>query len=190
MAFLFVAGCASPGFPPETEVETEKVPADKRIEVGLGPGSFQVREVEFHVDKESLPVEITRRAVEEMPGGEITECEIEYHGTTKYYEVTCLVQGKEQEAMFTESGQVYQWELEVDSSSVPAVIMEQAMAACTGGELTKTEQILDGDQNPLEYHFKMTKDGVKYKVVCPMTPDQPVTVYREVRAEIEVPMTQ
>jgi len=46
--------------------------------MALSPGSFDVAEVEFHVDKEALPVIITRRAMEIMPEAEIVEGVLEY----------------------------------------------------------------------------------------------------------------
>jgi uncharacterized membrane protein YkoI len=185
---LFIAGCAAPGFPPQTAKETVKVPADRGIEVGLAPNTFEVAEVEFHVAKESIPVLITKRAKEEMPDGEIMDAEIEYHGGVLYYEVTAKVRGQEQEVMFTAGGKVHRWELAVSPDAVPPKIMERAMKALPDAKLKKCEQILDGSQDLIEYHFKMVKDNMKYKIVRPIDPMQRTVVYRETLAEIEVPI--
>ncbi|MBU0753917.1 MAG: hypothetical protein KJ645_02175, partial [Planctomycetes bacterium] len=165
IALIFLAGCASIGFPPQTAQETGKIPADKLIEISLAPGSFDVSEVEFHVLKESIPVLISKRAKEEMPEGEIVDAEIEYQDGVVFYEVTCKVRGQEQEVLFTADGKVHRWEIGVDVATVPPAIIKQAKAACSGAKLVKAEQILNGAQDLLEYHFKMTKDGIKYKVI-------------------------
>ena len=66
---LFLAGCTAPGgFPPQTMEETQKIPADKRIEISLAPGTFAVEEVEFHVDAGSLPAGVVEMAKAIVPG--------------------------------------------------------------------------------------------------------------------------
>ena len=186
---VFVAGCASTGFPPNTSAMTKKVPADKRIEVGLTPDDYEVKEVEFHVNKTEIPGKIIKVAAELMPGGEITDCEIEYHGSEgPYYEIACMVNGKEQEVMFTAMGEPYQWEMEVDADSVPENVMQIAKPAVPGSKLNKAEQILDGKQKVIAYHFKVEKDGINYKIVCPIVEGEKMVVYRETVAEIEVPL--
>jgi len=184
---LFVVGCSSTGFPPNTAAVTKKVPADKRIEVGLLPDSYKVAEVEFHVNKSDIPGKIIKRAAEVMPGGEITECEIEYHGSDLYYEVTCQVKGIEQEVMFDAMGEVYRWEVEVSTDDVPENVMKKAKPAIPGAKLIKAEQILDGKEKVIAYHFKLEKDGIKYKIDCPIVEGERMVVYRETTAEIEVP---
>ena len=67
-------------------------------------------------------------------------------------------------------------------------VMTQAGSLLKGAVVKKAEQILDADWNPLAYHFKMEKDGVKYKVVIPLGAGEPKVVYRETIAEIEVPV--
>jgi hypothetical protein len=187
VVILFICGCASTGFPPQTAKETAKIPADKGIEISLAPGSFDVGEVEFHVNAESIPVSILKRAKEEMPEGVIDDCEIEYHGGDKYYEVTMVVKGKEQEAMFTEAGKVHRWEVEIAPMEVPPMVVKTAESVLKGAEMKKAEQILDKGWNVQEYHFKMEKEGVKYKVIVSLGADR-VQVFRETVAEIEVPI--
>lgn len=185
---LFMVGCSSTGFPPNSSALVKKVPADNRIEVGLLPGSYEVAEVEFHVSKTDIPGKIIKRAAEVIPGGEITECEIEYHGDMLYYEVTCMINGKEQEVMFNPMGDVHRWEIEVNPDDVPENVMQKAKPAVPGAKLIKAEQILDGKQNVIAYHFKLEKGGIKYKVACPVVDGEPMVVYRETMAEIEVPL--
>jgi uncharacterized membrane protein YkoI len=157
------------------------------MEISLEPGTFAVKEVEFHVKAESIPVQILRRAKEEMPGGVIDDCEIEYHGDNLYYEVTCVVKGREQEVMMTQDGKLHRWEVEVSPKEVPPVVLKAAKSKIKDAELKKAEQILDGKWNVLEYHFKMEKGGIKYKVIVSLGADR-VEVFRETVAEIEVPV--
>jgi hypothetical protein len=185
---LFLAtACASTGFPPQTAEEVRKVPADKRIEISLTPGSFKVAEVEFHVNAESIPAHILKIAKDAVPDGEVQDCEIEYHGGDKYYEVTFLVGGEEWEVMLTDQGQLHRWENSVKPEAVPELVLKKATMTVKGAQLGKAEQILDGAKNLLEYHFKMMKDDIKYKIVVPLDA-QSVQVYRETKAEIEVPL--
>lgn len=188
-ALFFLAGCAAPGgFPPNTAMETQKVPADKRIEVSLAPVTFGVAEVEFHVQPGDIPMGILRTAKELVPDGEVHDCEIEYHADgKKYYEVTFVADGMEHEVMFTEEGVAHRWEVEIAKKEVPTLVMKKAEKALPDAKLNKAEQILDGTKKPIEFHFKMEKDGRKYKVTIPLDPKVAVMVYRETIAEIEVP---
>jgi hypothetical protein len=187
-ALLFLAtACMSTGFPPQTAEEVQKMPADKRIEISLLPGNFKVAEVEFHVPPEFIPAHILKVAKDAVPDGEVEDCEIEYHGGDKYYEVTFKVADSEWEVMLTEEGKIHRWENSVDPSTVPVSIMKKATLAVKSAKLTKAEQILDGAKNLMEYHFKMEKDGIKYKIVVPLDAET-VRVYRETVSEIEVPL--
>ena len=76
----------------------------------------------------------------------------------------------------------------VDPAEVPVIVMERAQSVLIGGDLKKAEKILDADRNPLEYHFKLEKNGKKYKLVVSLMEDAPVVLYRETLAEIEVPV--
>jgi len=185
---LLLWGCASTGgFPPQTALETAKVPSDKRIEISLEAGTFAVTEVEFHVDAASIPESVIAAAKKLIPGGYVGDCEIEYHGGSLYYEVTCTVQGVEMEVMFTPDGAPYRWEVEVDKDKVPAKAVDAAMAAVPGAVIKKAEEILDKDKNVLEYHFKLEKDWIKYKAAV-STSGELLGVYRETIGEIEGPL--
>lgn len=188
VGLLFVlAGCTSTGgFPPQTAEETEKIPAKKRIEISLTPGTFQIEEVEFHVDPSSVPEQI-RALARELIGGTIADCEVEYHGSELYYEVTCLVDGEEKEVMFTSDFEPHRWEVGTAESEVPKAVMEAARLAVPGADVTKCEAILDGDRNLLEYHFKLKKEGIKYKAVVSLA-GKVERLYRETIGEIEVPL--
>lgn len=188
IALLLLAGCASTkGFPPQTSEETQKVPENMRIEISLAPGSFEVEEVEFHVDAAKIPSHILERAKELLPGCRVEDCEIEYHGDRKFFEVTSTVNGLEKEVMFTPEGKVYRWEVEVDMGSMPGSVLEAARSAVEGGGIQKAEQILDAEESLVEYHFKIEKWGVKYKAVV-STNGKLERLYRETLGEIEVPV--
>jgi len=190
---LALAGCDNTcdstggGFPPQTAKETQKIPGDKRIEISLAPGTFAIEEVEFHVPSSALPQKILDKAKELFPEGTIGDCEVEYHGGKVYYEVTAAVGGSEQEVMFTEQGEPYRWELEVAESDVPGNVLEAARTAVEGAKIDKSESILGPQKDLLEYHLKLSKDNVKYKVVV-STAGELQRIYRETIGEIEVPI--
>jgi len=182
-----VAGCIAPsGFPPQTAVETEKIPAKKRIEISLTPGDFRITEVEFHVDESAVPEEVRQMALE-LIGGRIEDCEIEYHGSEIFYEVTCIKDGREEEVMFTSDFKPHRWEVGVPKSSVPGKVMNAAELAVPGADVAKCEEIRDGDKNLLEYHFKLSKADKKYKAVVSLAGEL-LFLYRETVGEIEVPL--
>lgn len=184
---LLLWGCASSGFPPQTAEATDKVPFDKRIEVSLSPETFEITEVEFHVDQESIPEAILAKAKQLIPDAYVGDCEIEYHDGDVFYEVTCSAKGIEQEVMFTEEGEPYRWETEVDRAEVPEAAIKTAEDAVPGAWIKKCEAILDGDKKLLEYHFKIEKKGVKYKAVVSID-GWLIQLYRETKGEIEVPL--
>ncbi len=183
-----LAGCAaSGGFPSQTLETAKLVPADKRIEISLTPETYEVGEVEFHVDATCIPPEIRESARKLIPEGWIGDCEIEYHGGKIFYEVTCTVRGQEQEIMFTSDGAVHSWEVEIDKKDVPHKVLDAAFSAIPEARLEKAEEIRDGDFNLLEYHFKLVKDWLKYKAVVTVDGEL-LQLFRETTGEIEVPL--
>lgn len=190
LSILFLAGCAAPGgFPPGTPGETAKVPEGKVIELSLRPGDFAVEAVEFHVDVEAVPASVLKRAKELLTeGAEIQDCEIEYQQGRKYFEVAAKTGGRTQEVLLTPEGEAVEWELEVAPEAVPEAVAVRAGGVLKGAVMRKCEQILDGKQKILAYHFKMDKGGMHYKVVVPIGTGASVVVYRETPAEIEVPV--
>jgi hypothetical protein len=185
---LLLFGCASPGgFPPGTAEETKKIPADKRIELSLAPGTFAITEVEFHVESSALPKRILDRAKELVPGGYVGDCEIEYHDDKVFYEVTFTVKGEEQEIMFTAEGEPYRWEVEVRRADLPKEVLDAALAAVPDARLKKAEKILDGGKALLEYHIKLEKKWVKYKAAVSKEGEL-LGLWRETVGEIEVPL--
>lgn len=184
---VFLVGCASTGFPPQTGEMTQMVPSEKRIEISLAPETYEVTEVEFHVDEESIPVNILSAAQNLMPGGEIEDCEIEFHGGKIFYEVTAKLEDREEEVMFTSDGRPYRWEIGVALDTVPLNTQNAALKAIEGAEVVKAEKILDGSRNLLEYHFKLEYLGNKYKAVVGID-DKVQVVFRETIGEIEVPV--
>lgn len=190
IGLFLVAGCASmDGFPPATAKWTDKVPADEKIEVTLSPSGFGVTEVEFYLTKDDIDVKYHKLAGEVMIG-EIIETQVEYHGPNKYYVITTSGNGKAQEVMFNPDGSIHRWELEIAAKDVPERPMKLAKGMLPGAKLTKCEEIRDGTNDLLEYHFKFAEKGIKYKVVVPVKQDAeyPVVVYRETMAELEIPV--
>jgi hypothetical protein len=157
----------------------------KKIEMAM-TAHGKMMEVEFHISPAQVP-EVVREAMDKLhPGGPYTGAEKEWYKGKLYYELTREVKGMEVEAMFTPDGQLYQQELSVPQSKVPAGVQTAARAALSGGKVRNWEEIRDANNALIEYHVKMARGGKNYKVM--VTTDGRVTsVYREVPAEIEVP---
>jgi hypothetical protein len=145
----------------------------------------QMAEVEYHIRPDQVPA-VVRQSMDKLhPGGPYTGAEKEYEGGSLFYELTRPVGGMEIEAMFTPEGKLHSEEIEVSQNKVPTVVQNRAKNAIAGATITKWEEIRDGEQLLREYHVKMTKGGMKYKVMITPT-GRLVAVYREIPAEIEV----
>jgi uncharacterized membrane protein YkoI len=157
----------------------------KQIEIAMN-AQGKMTEVEFHISPGQVP-EVVRQAMDKLhPGGAFTGAEKEWNDGKLYYELTREVKGMEVEAMFTPDGQLYQQEIEVAQSSVPAGVQTAARAALSGGKVRKWEEIRDADNALIEYHVKMARGGMNYKVKV-TTGGRVTHVYREIPGEIEVP---
>lgn len=184
VALVLAIGCATGRFPGDMAEDAKLVAPDGLVEFAVDEHGG-VLEVEFHVPLAALPAEVRAAAEREMPGGQVLDCEKEHDGGKVYWEVTKRIGGKEQEALFDDSGRVIAWELEVDAASVPAAVLQAADEA-VGGRRTKVEEIRDGEKRLVEYHVKKTDRAVRYKLV--VTPaGRVVRIWREMTAEIEVP---
>lgn len=186
-----LAGCASipacvcSGFPGETSRHVGRMPAESAIEVGLGGGG-RILEVEFHVPPSELPAEILAAVGRLCPGGEVVDCEIEYVGGTRYYEVTKRAAGKETELMLDEAGRPFRWEVEIEASAAPKAVLDAAASAAPG-TLRKVEEIRDAGKALLAYHVKKEDRGIHYKIEIAPGGER-LGVWRETKAEVEVPI--
>ncbi|MEW6746590.1 MAG: PepSY domain-containing protein [Planctomycetota bacterium] len=183
---LLLEACATSGFPSSIREDVGLVPAEKVIEVGLD-ASGGIAEVEFHVAASAVPEKVIAAANELMPQGEIVGCEKEYQGATLLWEVTKKVDGKDYEVLFDAGGHAIDWEIEVDAKDVPQAVIDVAKTEVSGGTVTKVEEIRDAAKALQQYHVKMTKDGIRYKIALSLDAKL-LAVYREATAEIEVPL--
>ena len=162
---------------------------------GLGAEGIEVQvdskgrplEIEYHVKPQAVPASV-REAMDALhPGGEAVGAEKEYVGSDLFWELTKDIEGREVEAMFHPDGRLHSEEVEVEGSSVPDAV-KAAVAARMDGEVTKWEEIRNGDRELVEYHAKLkASNGMKYKLLV-TTHGEVFGVYREVPAEIEVPV--
>jgi hypothetical protein len=182
---ILAAGCASNRFPPETREDLKLMRPDAKLEVGLTEDGG-IGDVEFHVPLEALPAAVRAAADRHMPGGDVVDCEKEYLDGVAHWEVTKRTAGKDQEILFDSTGTPVLWELEIDPSSAPKNVIEAADAAI-GGSRTKVEEIRDAAKNLTAYHIKKDEGGIRYKIVL-STKGVVEQVYREMSAEIEVPI--
>ena len=162
LSLAALVGCGAPGggFPPQTMIETRKIPADKRIELSLEPGTFAISEVEFHVGAESLPDAILNKARKLMPGARVDDCEIEYHGGKVFYEVTCVDGGVEKEGHVSPSGvNLIAGSSRCRRARCPRASSKPRSEAWRARSSTRPSGSWTGGKNLLEYHFKLSRDG-------------------------------
>jgi uncharacterized membrane protein YkoI len=178
-ALLAPACRSTPGW------SNEDALAAQSVEIQLDADAHPL-EVEYHVLPDAVPAGVMAAMDALHPGGRAIAAEMEYVGTTLYWEVSKEVDGREVEAMFHPDGTLHSQELEVDAATVPEAVRAAARARMPG-QVTKWEEIRDGDQELVEYHVKVTADDMKYKVVV-STAGSVLGVVREVPAEIEVPL--
>jgi hypothetical protein len=179
-------GCAGTSSFHSASDDVHLVPASGMIEFAVDKDG-DVTEVEYHVSKDAIPEKVLQSAEEMFPGALLADAEKEWVGSTLYYEVTKKKGGEAYEVMMTPKGKPYRMEMTVKPSDVPAGVLGAADEAIPGGRRSSVEKILDGDKNLLEYHIKKEVKGIKYKIL--VGPDGEVLcVYREVPAEIEVPV--
>lgn len=185
---LLLAGCAVSPFGPEPARDVMLVPADGHIEVAIDTDG-RIVEVEYHCRPDDVPQAVMRAVEAVLPGGQVVDCEKEYHGSALFYEVKKVVDGRGVEIMVTADGRIHSRELEVAPAGVPDAVLENAAKAVPGASRTKLEEVRDAANNLVEYHVKSTQAGLNYK--CVLTPaGKVVRLLRETPAEIEVPLAR
>jgi hypothetical protein len=184
--FAFLTGCGSHYFPNDTARDVMIVPPDGRVEFAVDEDG-RVQEVEFHCKAADVPQAVLQAADQAYSGGRIVDCEKEHRDGDVYYEVTKEINGREFEVLVTPKGFIERREIEVDAGTLPQTVNAAADQAVPGGRRTKSEEIRDEENELEEYHVKIERQGLRFKVV--LTPEGRVLrVLRETLAEIEVPV--
>jgi hypothetical protein len=185
---LALVGCASGGFHDEISEQTTEVPGDLRIEVSLDEDG-NVASVEYHVKPEQIPAEARQAILDAIGGGTPVDAEIEYQGGEKQFEMTVVVSGLEKEVLVGQDLKVISKEIELPASETPQELKDAfaALEFLQGAVVSKWEGIYDGHDELLEYHVKATKLAKNYKVTF-TTDFEPLVIYREAKAELEIPV--
>jgi len=183
--FLLAAGCALQGGLPPVVVELyDRVEPAGCIEIEAERDG-SIREVEAEIPTADLPAAVLAAAEKELPGGRVTGAEIEYVGGMRSWEVKKVVDGREFELVFDETGKLLEKEEAIERSAAPAPVMQAAMGRIVGAGFKSVERIMRLGET--EYHVKVTKGGATYKMV--LTPAGKILrAVREQRAEIEIPL--
>jgi len=176
---LLLASCAS-----HTEWRSEDGLAARKIEVQVDRDGRPL-ELEYHMAPSAVPASIHQAMDRLHPGGLAVDAEKEYVGSELFWELTKEIDGREIEAMFHADGTLHSEEIEVDGSDVPANVRE-AVSQRMPGQVTKYEEIRDGERRLVEYHVKVQSNDMNWKIRV-STGGKVVGIVREVPAEIEVP---
>ena len=156
----------------------------ERIELSVD-SKGQPHEIEYHLPPHHVPDEV-HAAMDLLYPGEAFAGEKEFEGSTMYWELSKMVDGRKVEALFDTDVRLRRLEIEVGAEAIP----EEVRAAVAGrayGLVNSWEEIRDGDRKMIEYHAKTARSGLNYKII--IDPAGEVTaVYREVVAEIELPV--
>jgi len=149
--------------------------------------SGRLTEIEYHLAPDQVPESI-RRAMDALhPGGPFSDAEREFQGGRLYYELNRAVAGREVEAMFTADGRLHSEELQVGAEQVPDAVRATVRALHPSGTVTQYEEIRDGERALVEYHVKLREGERKLKVLLSPA-GRHLATYREIEAEIEVPI--
>ncbi|MBI4569570.1 MAG: hypothetical protein HY719_14340, partial [Planctomycetes bacterium] len=184
---LVAVGCAGAPLPREALALGKSVPVGAVVEF-QSDRAGRLTEVKFPIAESALP-ETVRKVVDEKCPGRTTETAVSFTHGAKHYVVNRAPSkgGGEVETIVHEDGSFCCVETTVPAEQIPAAVMKHAHEAVPGGELTKTEEIRDGDGDVFEYHVKKTIEGVRYKIVLGAQGKLKV-VYREIPADVEIPM--
>jgi len=177
--FLLTACASGPALHNEDGREAE------RLEIAMDSMGHP-REIEYHIQPEAVPAAVHAAMETLHPGGRMTTAEKEYLGVDLYWELAKEIDGFAVEAMFRPDGTLHSQEVEVAASTVPESV-KSAVARAGYGDVRVWEEIHDGMQQLVEYHAKTTRDGRNYKLLVGVD-GQLLSVYREIEAEIEIPV--
>ena len=131
----------------------------ERAEHGVKPVAEKEEDDEAKVDLSSLPPAV-RKAIEALvPGGEIKGIEAGSHAGKKQWEVDEMVKGREIEVVVNESGEAVKWEIQVEPSQVPPVVLKAAEDRVHGTFKTVAE-VRDAEKKLTKYVVER-KDGEK-----------------------------
>ncbi|MHC5010121.1 MAG: PepSY-like domain-containing protein [Planctomycetota bacterium] len=170
--------------PPGWDIEAARNAVKFEIQVDE---SGKHTELEIHIPPEAVP-QAVRDAMDQLhPGGPFTGAEMEWEGEAIFYELTREVGGFDVEAMFSPEGELHSAEIAVAESSVPQAVRDAIAAKYAGCAVNQWEEIRDGDQQLVEYHVKLTKDGKNHKVTV-TTAGEVTAAFLEIPAEVEVPV--
>lgn len=150
-------------------------------------GVGAIREIEYHIPPALVPPAVQAAMDALHPGGAYTDAEREYHGGQVYYELNRMVGGLEVEAMFLPDGTLHSEEVEIPASKVPEAVRLAITRRYPQSRVTKYEEIRDGKRALVEYHVKLVRDGMAYKVMLGRAGEH-LGAFREIVSEIEVPV--
>lgn len=184
-AAVLAAGCVTYSFPPRTPAETARLGPKGKIEAQID-AKGRIVDLEFHVPPTELPAAVVEAADRVIGEGPVLDAEREFVDGVAYWEVVKRVGGKEVEVLFDAAGRPRSWEIEIDPGEAPPNVLAAAEAAAPGAR-RKVEKILGAARELVAYHVKTAGEQGRYKVeVSPR--GEVVAVWREVDAEIEVPV--
>jgi len=186
-AGLALTACSTTPSSPSIDVDAGL--AARTLEITLDADGNPA-EIEYHIDPAQVPERI-RKAMDALhPGGPYTDAEREWHDGVLYYELNRLVDGREVEAMFTESGVLFSEELEVGREGLSGAVHRALAERFPVGVPSKYEEIYvvrDGVRVLEQYHVKLVDGGVHYKVA--LHPAGPILgIWTETPAELELPV--
>jgi hypothetical protein len=182
MGSLLPACAMGPGW---SQADAESA---RRLELQVDARGRSV-EVEYHVDPARVPAAVHAAMDALFPSGPTVGAEKEWNDGTLYWELSREVDGREVEAMFTPDGALHQLELEVAADTIPAGVRSTARDAIDGARADKWEEIRDAQQELIEFHVKLGRGDERFKIVIGLDAAL-LAVFREVPAEVEVPVSK
>lgn len=184
------AGSCCPAVPVSsagTGWDAEAAASAIKLEVTVDRGG-RPQETEFHVDPATVPEAVRAAMDAKHPGGAYIGAEKEWNDGILYYELAREVGGYEVEAMFRPDGTLFEEEIQIPTDDVPEAVRAAVAKGWPAGSVKAWEMIRNASGAITEYHVKLADEARALKIVV-STSGRLVRGYREVPAEIEVPIS-
>jgi hypothetical protein len=177
---ILLAGCES-----TAHWSNSDALASRSVEVEIDAGGKPMG-VEYFVGPETVPAAIYDAMNALYKGGQTVAAQKESVGSSQRWVIIKRLDSREIEAAFTPDGKLQSERVEVFSVNVPDAVKKAARVQLSG-EVTRWQEVRDGERRLVEYHAHVTSRSMNYKMRI-STAGRVLGVTRKVPAEIEIPV--
>ena len=139
------------------------------------------------IEASAIPPHLVAAANAKYPGGTVVGGEKEYGDGRLVWEVVKVIDGQAWEILLTPTGEIIGGEQALPRAAWPANVVQTALAATDGGDVTAVEKVWGPEAWGGEaYHVKVTKHGDSLRVGV-NADGALVRVVRRVPGQVRVP---